>query len=150
MEQYMWIIWLGVFVISLIVEALTPELLSVWFGLGAIVALILSLIEGVARWIELIVFIVISVATMLTIRPIINKFVKKNEVASNIDEIIHKKGKMVKSCDELNYGEVKINGVTWTALSADNEQEIEEGSLVEVVSVEGNKLLVKKIKKGEK
>jgi len=147
METYMWIIWFGVLVLSIIVEALTPELLSVWFGLGAIVALILSIIEGIPWWVELIVFMVVSVVSLLALRPIIKKYAKTNKTASNIDEIVGKKGKMIKSCDEINHGEVKINGVIWTAIGADGHQNIKEDSLVEVVAIEGNKLIVKEIEK---
>jgi phage terminase large subunit-like protein len=73
---------------------------------------------------------VISVATLLCLRPIATKLLKRNIVSSNVDEMIHKKGKMIKGCDELNHGEVKINGVIWTAISSDEHQDIKEGTLV--------------------
>ena len=148
-EQYMWAIWLGVFVLALIIEALSTELLSIWFAVGAIVATIISFIPGVEWWVELIVFLVISSATLAFLRPIVNKYMKRNTVSSNVDEMIHKKGKISKPCTNLEHGEVKINGVTWTAISSDEEIEIKENALVEVLAVDGNKLIVKEIKKGE-
>ena len=146
MEAYMWIVWLAIFVLALVIEALSPELVSIWFAAGAIVSLIVSFIPGAAWWIELIIFVVISATTIFCLRPIIKKFMKRNVVNSNVDEIIHKKGKMIKGCDELNHGEVKINGVIWTAQSSDESVSIEEGKLVEVLSIDGNKLIVKEIK----
>ena len=150
MEAYMWIIWLGIFVLALIIEALGSELVSIWFASGALIALIVSFIPGAAWWIELIVFLVISVTTLLCLRPVIQKLMKRNIVNSNIDELIHKKGKMIKGCDELNHGEVKINGVIWTAYSNDEKTPILDGATVEVLAVEGNKLVVKEIKREEK
>ncbi len=147
MDNFMWIIWLSIFVVALIVEAASAEIVSVWFALGSIIALVLSFIPGVEWWIQLIVFLVVSAATLLCLRPFISKLMKRNIINSNVDEIIHKKGKMVKGCDELNHGEVKINGVVWTAISSDEHQAISEGALVEVLAVDGNKLVVKEIKK---
>ena len=146
MENYMWIIWLAIFVIAVIIEAFSAELITVWFALGGVVALIISFIPGVTWWIELIVFMVISVVTLLCLRPLATRLLKRNLVSSNIDEMIHKKGRMIKGCDEINRGEVKINGVIWTAISSDEHQEIKEGTLVEVLAVDGNKLVVKETK----
>lgn len=149
MEAYMWIVWLGIFVLALIIEAFGSELVSIWFAAGALVALIVSFIPGAAWWIELIVFLVISVTTLLCLRPLLKRFVMRNQVNSNVDELIHKKGKMTKACDELNHGEVKINGVLWTAYSSDEKTPIKEGSLVEVLAIDGNKLVVREIKQEE-
>ena len=146
MENFMWIIWLGIFVLAIIIEALTADLVTIWFAFGGVIALVISFIPGVNWWIELIVFMVISMATLLCLRPIATKLLKRNIVSSNVDEMIHKKGKMIKGCDELNHGEVKINGVIWTAISSDEHQDIKEGTLVEVLAVDGNKLVVKEIK----
>ena len=146
MENFMWIIWLGIFVLAIVIEALTADLVTIWFAFGGVIALVISFIPGVNWWIELIVFMVISVVTLLCLRPIATKLLKRNIVSSNVDEMIHKKGKMIKGCDELNHGEVKINGVIWTAISSDEHQDIKEGTLVEVLAVDGNKLVVKEIK----
>ena len=146
MEAYMWIVWLGIFVLALAIEALSPELVSIWFAAGAIVSLIVFFIPGAAWWIEVIIFIVISATTLLCLRPLIKKFMKRSIVNSNVDEMIHKKGKMIKGCDEYNHGEVKINGVIWTAQSSDEKTPIDAGALVEVLSIDGNKLVVKEIK----
>ena len=143
MEQYMWIIWLSIFVIALIVESLGSEVVSVWFAFGAVISLILSFIPNVAWWIQIIVFLVVSIATMVALRPFIRRLMKHEIVNSNIDTMIHKKGKMTKACDNLNHGEVRINGVTWTAVSADENRVIKENEIVEVIAIEGNKLIVK-------
>lgn len=141
----MWIIWLAIFVIALIIESLTSELVSIWFGFGSIIAIILSLIKGVDWWIELIVFVVISLMSLLCLRPLTNKFMKKNDIHSNIDEIIGKKGVVLKEANELNNGEVKIKGIIWTAVPSLDTKKIEKGDIVTVVSIEGNKLIVKKV-----
>lgn len=145
MENYMWIIWLGIFVLAIVIESLTADLVTIWFAFGGMIALIISFIPGVSWWIELIIFMVISVVSLLCLRPIASRLLKRNIVSSNVDEMIHKKGKMIKTCDEINHGEVKINGVVWTAISSDEHKVIKEGSVVEVLAVDGNKLVVKEV-----
>ncbi|MGM9873693.1 MAG: NfeD family protein [Bacilli bacterium] len=145
MEQYMWIIWLSIFVIALIIETLSSELVSVWFAFGSLIAIILSFIPNVDWWIELIVFMVLSLVSLLCLRPLANKFMKKNDIHSNIDEIIGAKGVVIKSANQLNYGEVKIKGIIWTMVPSMDTKNLEKDDIVSVVAVEGNKLIVKKV-----
>ena len=146
MEAYMWIVWLVIFVGALIIEGMSSELVSVWFAAGSLIALIVSFIPEVAWWIQLIIFAVISVASLVCLRPIIHKALKRTVVSSNVDELIHKKGRMTKGCDEFNHGEVKIGGVLWTAYASDEKVPISAGAVVEVLAIEGNKLVVKEVK----
>ena len=145
MFEYMWAIWLGVFLIAILIEALGPEVVSIWFGLGAVVSLIISFIPGCDWWIQIIVFFVISLGCFLALRPLAKKFMKKSLINSNVDEMIHKKGVMIKKADSLNRGEVKINGIIWTAISQKENEELNVDDVVEVVAIEGNKLVVTKI-----
>lgn len=145
MEQYMWVVWLVVFVLAIIIEATTSELVSIFFAAGALMALVISLIPNVAWWVELIVFVVVSGVSLLGLRPLMHKLLNKEKRDTNIDEIIGKKGIIIKKVDELNYGEIKVNGVIWTAISAEEKDVINENEIVTIVAVKGNKLVVKKI-----
>lgn len=145
MEQYMWIIWLSLFVIMLIVEALGPALVSVWFAFGALIAMIISFIPGVAWWIQVVVFVVLSAAAFFALRPISKKFIKTNEVKSNVDSLVGKKGYVIEKISFLNPGSCKIGDVIWTAVALNEKEEIEKDEVVEVVTIDGNKLIVKKV-----
>lgn len=145
MEAYLWIVWLAIFVLAIIIETFTSDLVSIWFAGGAMVALIISFIPGVDWWIEVIIFIVISTVMILGLRPLAKKLLKTNITNSNIDEMAGKKGIMIKGYDELNHGEVKINGIIWTAINADEGKAIPQGTKVVVVAVNGNKLIVRPI-----
>lgn len=146
MEQYLWIIWLVVFVLALLLEWGTSELVSIWFAIGAVISLILSLIPGVAWWIQLIVFVVISAAILIFLRPFLKKLLKNSRVDTNIDEIIGKKGFMTADYTDTEVGEVKIQGVLWTAINTEENECLKKGDKVVVVAIQGNKLIVKKIK----
>ena len=79
MEAYMWIVWLSLFVLMLVVEAIGTELVSIWFSLGALIALIVSFIPNVPWWVEVVVFVVISCATLFALRPLFTKYFKRNK-----------------------------------------------------------------------
>ena len=145
MEQYMWIVWLALLVVMLIVEALGPALVSIWFAFGALVTLIVSFIPNVPWWVEVIVFVVISVATLLALRPIFRKYFKRNSFQSNIDSFKGKRGYVIEDITYLKPGAVKINDVSWTAIPVNENETIKENEVIEVVAVNGNKLVVKKV-----
>ena len=144
MEQYMWIVWLSIFVLSLIIEACTTELVSIFFTLGSIVALILSLINGIPLYWEIIAFTVLSIVSLLALRPVMKKVLDRQKRKTNVDEFIGKTVKLTKGYEEFNNGETKLNGLYWTVINVNEEEPIEEGTLVTIVSVQGNKLVVKK------
>lgn len=141
-EQYMIYIWLGIFIISIIIEACTFELVSIWFAIGAAVCIAFAFIPGLPFWGEIIIFLGVSLLCLLLLRPISSKTLKRKITKSNIDEIVGKKGKITKRITPLDHGEVKINDVIWTAISANDDETIEVDSIVKVVSVNGNKLYV--------
>lgn len=145
MEQYMWIVWLALFVVMIIVEASGPALVSIWFSVGALFALIVSFIPGVAWWIEIIVFIVISTACLIALRPLCKRYFKHNTLNTNVDSFIGKRGYVIEDIEALKPGAVKIGDISWTAIPVDSKEKILENEIIEVVAVNGNKLVVKKV-----
>lgn len=138
-----WIyIWLGITVISLVVEFITFDLVSVWISLGAFVAMILAACK-VGYEIQIIVAIVISIGCLLGLRKVALKWLTKSKEKTNIDLIIGKKVKLLSKITEDQMGTVKINGITYSAKSSNDEQ-INEGEYVIIEKIEGNKLIVKK------
>lgn len=150
LTMIMMIVWLSVFVIALISELVTDALVSVWFCIGAIVALGVTFIPNVAWWVELIVFVSVSIVAFISVRPFAKKFLYRNRSATNIDNIIGKKGIIIKDVTFFDYGEVKVNGVIWTAAKYEGSENLKVNDQVEVVAVDGNKLIVRVLKKEEK
>ena len=144
-EQYMWIVWLALLVLMVVVEAMGPALVSIWFAVGALAALIVSFIPGVAWWIEVIVFVIVSTVTLLAVRPLSKRYFKRNTIKSNVDSLVGKRGVLIEEISPFSAGLCKINDVSWTAISSDDKESIATGSVVEVVTIAGNKLIVKKV-----
>ena len=85
----------------IVIEASGPALISIWFAFGALISLIVSVIPGAPWWSELIIFIVISISTLLALRPIFKKYLKRNTVRTNIDSFIGKKGYVIEDISFL-------------------------------------------------
>ena len=147
--DFMWIIWLAVFVLALLIEAIGPEIVSVWFAGGALVSLIISFIPGVEWWIQVIVFAVVSAALLVFIRPFLAKALKRETINSNADTMVGKKGIIVAKVEETESGEVNVDGVIWTAIATKDGLVIDKDSRVKVMAVSGNKLVVTPINSKE-
>lgn len=142
------IVWICIFVLSLLVELGTEALVSIWFCIGAFIAGAVTYIPGMPFWGEIIVFVCVSLLSFLIIRPLVNKKLLRLHSKTNVDSIISKRGIVLKKITTFEKGEVKINDVIWNAIKRDQDEDIEKDDVVEVIAVQGNKLLVKKIEKG--
>lgn len=137
-------IWLAIFVIAVIVEAVTQEFVSIWFAVGALVALVSSF--ALEIWAQILIFSVVSLLALAFTRPLVKKMTERAIRHTNVDEFVGKRVKLDKEVTKYNAGEIKVNGIVYSAvLMEDVEEAIEEGSIVEVVTLRGNKIVVKKI-----
>jgi len=134
------IFWFAAFVILLLIELTTANLITIWFAVGAIFAMI-SVVFTDNFLIQLSVFILVSFITLITTKPLVKKF-KVNEIKpTNSDRVIGKKAEVTKKITPDSYGEVKVFGNYWTAAS-DNTFDV--GTKVVVREIDGVKLIVDK------
>lgn len=136
-------IWAIVVAISLVVEFATMQMVSIWIALGALVGLILSAIGGVALEIQIIVSCVVAMISIVFLRKFALKFLHKTKDTKPADSIIGRPCEVTKEILKETAGEVKLNGVLWTAISEDTLNVGEKAVVIEAI---GNKL---KVKKGE-
>lgn len=138
--------WLALTLILLVIEALTLGLVTIWFACGAFAAAITAIFIGEGHVaVELIVFVIFSGLTILLIRPFFKGKLKAGSSKTNIDELIGKKVKVLTKIDNFNgTGQVMVNGIEWTALSADDNKVIEENAAVVIKEIRGVKLIVEK------
>lgn len=144
-------VWLGVVVVATVIELCTMDMTSIWFTAAGIVALILSAFRNIPWWVQLIVFIILSAVFIIGLRPICRKIMLRHmNEKTNVDSIIGKKVYMIATAKFGQMGQVKIADVVWSAVPEDEGQTIEEGVVVEVVAINGNKLIVKPVEESEK
>ncbi|HIX82804.1 MAG TPA: NfeD family protein [Candidatus Erysipelatoclostridium merdavium] len=136
-------IWLGITIVAAIIEILTTDLVSIWFAAGGIVSLIACLL-GASQTIQIVLFAIVSIFTIIIVRPIAKKYLRTNIEKTNVDRVIGKHGLVTKTITADNKGEVKVMSTSWPATSLDNSV-ISEGNYCEIVAIEGVHLVVKKI-----
>lgn len=139
----MWQFWIILAGIFFIIEMATIGFLVFWFGIGALIAMIVSLFTSSIA-IQTTVFVLSSTVLLFFTRPFVNKFTNKDaEVQTNAYSIIGKRGIVIKDIDPIEgKGQVKIGTEVWSAKSAD-DRKIEKGLEVEVLEIDGVKAVVK-------
>lgn len=139
------IFWLVLMVVMLFVEAASVTLVSVWFGAGALAALIATLL-GVKLRLQLVIFFAVSIALLLCLRPFVRKFLKPRINKTNVDALVDSQGYVTADIDNLKaQGYVKLGAMEWTARSTDGNP-IAKGTLVQVDRIEGVKAFVSPVK----
>jgi membrane protein implicated in regulation of membrane protease activity len=138
------LIWLLVAIAFGIGEAMTPSLTLIWFSIGAVVLIFLSgFIESIL--LQVIIFAIISTTLLVVVTKNIVKKDETHEYNTNLKAIINKTGIVKNDIFPNKTGIVTIDGEEWTAISLNGEV-IKKDEIVEVVSIEGVKLIVRKIK----
>lgn len=137
------VVWIGISIAAIVIELITPTaLVSIWFAVGGVIAILLALID-LPLWVQITGFAIVSLVSMLVVRPIAARYLRGNTVATNADRCIGEIGVVVKPILADEWGEVKVNGSLWHAISVDGSL-IGADERVKIIAIEGAKLLVRK------
>ena len=137
------VVWLIAMIVLLAVEAVVPGLISIWFALGALAALVSALLHA-PLWLQIVWFLVVSVAALALTRPLAKKYINSRTQPTNADMLIGKECIVRESIDNVRgTGSVSVGGKVWTARTENEGVRLQEGDLAVVVRIEGVKLIVK-------
>lgn len=143
-ENMMLTVWIALVVIFSVFEAVTAQLVSIWFVIGSIAALIAYLL-GAPLYLQIIVFIAVTILALAITRPLVKKYVYPVKQKTNADRVIGQVGIVTDKIDNLNAeGNVKADGKIWSARSESGEIILPD-TKVEVTEISGVKLIVKPI-----
>ena len=82
--QYFWIV---VLVLALAAEALTADLVAVWFFPAALVSMVLAFFS--VPWpVQLLVFLLLGLVLVFATRPLCKKLLKSGQIKTNTDALI--------------------------------------------------------------
>lgn len=136
-------LWIGAVIAFVIIEAATYQLVSVWFAVGSIGGMITYML-GFNFGAQMAVFLILSVITLLCLRPLSMKLLKPRGLKTNADSLVGKEVLITKAVSNVGAsGEGKINGMTWTVRSEDGS-DIDKGAVAVVKKIEGVKLIVER------
>lgn len=136
------IVWLGLLVLFLLAEAACPiHLVSLWFAVGSLVALLVNLLGG-PMWLQAGLFVLISGALLALLWPLTRKYLNPGVTKTNLDAIVGSTGLVTVAIDNLSAtGQVKLGPMEWTARSTSGEV-IPADTPVQVDRIEGVKVFV--------
>lgn len=145
----MWQFWLIASGIFFIVEIITTGFLVFWLGIAALLSMIVSIFTDNII-IQTVVFIITSVILIFATKPFVKKFIHKKEgedMKTNAFSIIGKTAIVIKDIDTIDgKGQIKVEGEIWSAEGKDGSN-IEKGTKVEILNIDGVKAIVKPIAK---
>lgn len=134
----MFYIWLMIVILLVIAEAMTVNLVTVWYVASGIVALILSFfIDNFT--IQFAVFAILGTFLLITTRQTLQKLVNTRKERTNLDRIIGMEGIVIEEISKNHNGAVKVDGKVWTATS---NKKIKVDNIVKVLDIEGSKIKV--------
>ena len=138
-------VWFCAMVALLIVEALVPGLVSIWFALGALAALISSML-GAPIWLQIVWFFLVSIVSLVLTRPLAKRYVNARSVRTNADMAIGQDCVVTETIDNVRgTGAVSVGGKIWTARMVSPDGHAEKGAVLRAVRIEGVKLIVEEI-----
>lgn len=142
----MWQIWIIIAGVCLIGEILTSGFLIFWLSIGALIAMIVSFfVDSII--VQTSVFVISSIILIFATKPFVKKIAKTKNVKTNAYSIIGKNAIVTKDIDSINgKGQIKVDSETWSALGKDG-MNIEKGTEVEILKIDGVKAIVAPIKK---
>ena len=109
------ICWLAALVALLALEAATVGLVSLWFAVGSLCALLTSFFVS-NIWVQFAVFLAVSFLCLVIIRPLARKYADPRRESTNADRVVGAEGVVTQAIDNLKaQGQITVNGAPWTA-----------------------------------
>lgn len=137
------IFWLAAVILLIVLEAVTYQLVAVWFALGAAAALIASLLDA-SLTVQIIAFLAVSVISLIASRPLVKKIQAAPKEKTNADRLIGQSARVIQPILPGERGRVMVDGQDWSAAGQDPQDSFQPGEEVRIVRIEGVTLYVTK------
>lgn len=139
----LWMFYVIVSIIAIIVEIFAPSLFCINFAFAGIITAIVSIFWG-DFYTTLIIFVVTALLSLIFIKPLLAKLIKKQSNADFDSQYI---GKIVKSIEPISTtkGAVSIYDERWEARIKEGCEEIPANCDVKIIENDSLILYVEKI-----
>ncbi len=135
------IYWLIAMLVFLFAEGITVTLVSIWFAIGALTAIVTALLGG-PLWLQVLLFLVVSILLLASLRGIVRKYINPRLIHTNVDSVVGSIGIVTVPVNNVAaLGQVRISGMDWSARSTTG-MPLPEGVQVRVDRIEGVKVFV--------
>jgi len=135
-------IWLIVLILAIVVELISLGLTTIWFAGGALVAAIVAALGGPV-WLQIVLFLVVSITLLAFTRPIAVKYFNKERVRTNVESLVGRQAIVISEVDNLQgVGQVSVGGQEWSARCFEDGRILVPGTIVRIMAINGVKLIV--------
>lgn len=138
------ILWFIIGLVLFLLELVIPGFVIFFFGVGAWITALLCLVAGPGINLQVVVFAVTSILSLLIFRKMIQKrffYVREDRSNAVEDEFTGKEAIVVADFDADKRGKVDFKGTTWKA-ETDSKSAIKAGQIVIILEKENFKLKV--------
>ena len=135
--------WIICAVIFAILEGIVSGLVTIWFTIGGAAAAAAAI--GAPIPVQIVVFFAVSIVLLIFTRPILVKKLKLGREKNYTEQLEGKPGLVVEEIKPFQSGQVKVRGIVWTAVGEADTFAAKKGEQVEIVGVQGVKLIVRKM-----
>ena len=144
MNWFWWVVVVAAFIFEV---ATVGNIISIWFCFGGIFAGILELLGVSVIW-QFVSFVVVSMLSLLILRPLTVKYFKGNIVPTNADRYVGLVVKLDSDCSKEIWGSVTCNSQVWSCVNIADEL-LTAGTKVKIMAIDGAKFVVRKAERGE-
>ena len=140
------IFWLVALVLFILIEIATMGLTTIWFAGGALLAVIASAL-GLPLVVQIVLFFAVSFVLLYFTRPMAVKYFNKDRVKTNAESLVGRQAIVISEIDNLQgIGQVTVGGMEWSARTAEAGVRLDVGSVVNIIAINGVKLIVEEKK----
>ena len=141
-DMNMAVFWLVVLIVCILIEIPTLGLTTIWFAGGSLFAALVALLH-LPLWLQIAVFIVVSLVLLFLTRPIAVKYFNKDRIRTNAESLVGQQAIVISEIDNMQgIGQVTVGRQEWSARTADDNKKLPVGSVVIIRAISGVKLIV--------
>ena len=137
------IFWLLAAIGFVVLEAMTLNLVSIWFAVGSAAALLSCLVVASFR-VQAVVFIAVSILCLLALKPLCARL-RKPPTATNGDRALGREARVLTPVSAQQTGRVRLDGVDWSARCATPGDTLTPGQACRVTEIHSNLIIVEPI-----
>jgi len=136
-RDHAWETWLLIAVTLGVLELLSTDLILIMLAGGALVGMLVALFGGPLA-LQMILALAASVGLLALLRPgMVHRLHSGPTLRTGADALIGERAFVLEPLSHTSPGRVKIGGDVWTAKPYDEDDLIEAGAAVDVVSIKG-------------
>ena len=136
--------WIILGVVFLVLEVAAPGLISIFFGIAALVVALLTWLFAPTPTVQWLLFSAFSIISLVLLRKTLRKIFVGDKCVSGVveDEFVGKSATVVEAVQPNRAGRVEFRGCSWTA---ESDEELPAGATVRICSKNNITLFVKSV-----